>query len=292
MTMLEKHLARYAQECQQVDADRWLLALTNGQLLTVSARRDEGFLLLDADTGISPAPERLVPLTGRSRELPAAVKFALRGSNMLRLRAEFPLPEETDRAADRVREHLDGMRSALHCVHDWVSCETAGAEVACPEPEGGGQAIPGSLTESLREAGWQYHERPGGALMADLETGIQFLQAEIHSCGAGARFRVTLYRNDAAGDAAQQALCLYLLKANAALRYARAFLQRAGEGISAGFEVRVESGPSAAEVGHALAALSVAGRQCAGEMEVLKDGAVADIYRSARPSLNEQRKGA
>ena len=292
MTMLDKLLARCADDYCQLNADSWLLALTNGHSLAVSARRDEGFLLLDADTGLSPAAERLIPLAERSRELPAAVKFALRGSNALRLRAEFPLPEETDPAADRIREHLDGMRSALNRLHAWVSCETAGAEVACPEPEGNGRAIPGSLTELVKEAGWRYHERPGSALVVDLETGSQFLQAEIDRCGAGARFRVTLYRHDGAGDVAQQALCLYLLKANAALRYARAFLQRDGEGISAGFEVRLESGPSAVEAGHALAALSVAGRQCAREMEVLKDDALAGIYQSSQPLLNEQRKGA
>ncbi len=219
------------------------------------------------------------------------MKFALRGSKALRLRAEFPLPEEDEPAADRIRQHLDGMRSAFDRLHDWVSCETAGAEVACPEPEGNGQAIPGSLTELLKEAGWQYHERPGGALLADLETGGQFLQAEIEACGAGARFRVTLFRHDGAGDAVQPALCLYLLKANAALRHARAFLQRQNDEISAGFEVRVESAPSAIEAGHALAALSVAGRQCAREMGVLKDRAVAGIYQPAQPSVNDRRKG-
>ena len=30
MTTLDKHLARYAQECHQLDADHWRLALTNG----------------------------------------------------------------------------------------------------------------------------------------------------------------------------------------------------------------------------------------------------------------------
>ncbi len=189
MTMLDKHLARFAQECQRLDADRWRLALTNGHSLTVSARRDEDFLLLDADTGVRPAAELLVPLAERSHELPAAVKFALRGSTALRLRAEFPLPEESSVAADRIRGHLEGMRSALHRLHDWVSREAAGEGMACPEPQGDGQAIPGSLAELLKEAGWEFHERPGGELLADLETGSQFLQAEIEPCGAGARFR-------------------------------------------------------------------------------------------------------
>jgi len=294
MTMLGKQLASAAQECRQLDADRWDLALTNGRALAVSARRDDGFLLLDADTGVCPAAERLVPLVGRAHELPAAVKFALRGPATLRLRAEFPLPETDSETGDRIREQLEGMRSALHRLHDWVSCEAAGEGAACPEPKGAGQTNPGGLAELLKEAGWEYHERPGGALLADLETGGRFLQAEVEPRGAGARFRVTLCRVDgaaAAGDA-PEALCLYLLEANAALRYARAFLQTEGEGISAGFEVRVESGPSAAEAGHALAALSVAGRRCAGEMEVLRDGAAAGIYRSARPPWNHPSKGA
>ena len=260
MSMLDKQLARFSQECQRLHADHWRMVLANGRLLTVSARREDGFLLLDADTAVSPAADRLVPLVEGSRELPAAVKFALRGSNALRLRAEFPLPEESGATADRIREHFEGMRCASHWLHDLVSCETAGREVACPEPEGNGQAIPGSLKDSLSEAGWAYHERPGGALAADLEAGNQFLQAGIEPCGAGARFRVVLYSHDAADDAARQALCLYLLEANAALRYARAFLQQEGKGVTAGFEVRVESGSSAAEAGHALAALSVAGR--------------------------------
>ncbi len=82
--------------------------------------------------------------------------------------------------------------------------------------------------------------------------------------------------------AARETLCLYLLEANAALRYARAFLQREGEGASAGFEVRVENQPTPGEAGHALAALSVAGRYCARELELLKNNAVSRFYRSAR----------
>ena len=103
---------------------------------------------------------------------------------------------------------------------------------------------------------------------------------------------MTLYRHDGAGEREQQALCLYLFEANAALRYARAFFEREGAGVAAGFEVRVESAPTAAEAAHALAALSVAGRQCAREMEVFQDGAVAGIYRSARRSTQEHSKGA
>jgi len=282
--MLDKLLARFAQECYRLDADRWRLTLSNGRALSVSARHDDGFLLLDADTGASPAPAQLATLAEAGSDLPAVVKFALvRGSSSVRLRAEFPLPEEGG-AADRIRRNLNGMLSALHRLLEPAPCQAA----ACPV-----EALPVvPLPELLKESGWDYHERPGGALLADLETGSRFLQAEINQSGAGARFRLTLYQNDQAAETARHALWLYLLEANAGLRFARGFIDQTNEGVAAGFEVRLETAPSPAEAGHALAALSVAGRHCAREMEVLKDAALAGIYRLARPPYHHSGKGA
>ena len=278
--MLDKQLSRFADECERVRTDHWRLALKNGRAMSVSVKRSDGFLLFDAGTGIQLTAENLAPLAECWRELPATVKLAVRrNASEVRLRSEFPLPEESDVSADRVREHLDGMRNALHSLS---SCEAAAEEMACPEPEGDGQAINGSLAEVLQEAGWPFHERPGGALLADLETGSEFLQAEVGRCAGNARLRVTLHRDDEISEDAQQALCLYLLEANAALRYVRAFLQRDSEGLAAGFEVHVGGLPTAAEAGHALAALSVAARQCVREVKVL-GGSMAGIYRSARP---------
>lgn len=282
MTMLHKQLARYAQQCRQLDTDRWQLALTNGHELSVSVRRDDGFLLLDADSGLSPEADRWIPLAECSAELPAAVKFALcRGGPTVRLRAEFPLPEEGV-VEDRIRGNLHGMQIALDRLHELVSCETAGVSAACPRAEDVGQADPGSLVDLVKEAGWECHERTGGALLTDLETGGQFLQAELVSLGDGARFRVIVCRDEAAAEVVREALCLYLLGANAALRFARGFFERNGGAATAGFEVLLDGAPTPAEAGHALSALSVACRHCAREMEVLKDAALAGLYRSAR----------
>jgi hypothetical protein len=292
MTIVDKQLALFGQECRRVNADHWQLTLANGHALAMSARRDDGYLLLDADTGLHPTPDRLLSLAERSGELPAAVKFALgRGSSALRLRAEFPLPEEGG-GADRIRQNLEGMLCACHWLREPASCEAATEGTACPGPEDQEPAAPGSLANLLKEAGWKYHERPGGALLADLEAGSCFIQAEVDSRGAGARFRVTLYRDGEAQEAAQRALCVYLFEANATLRFARGFLDRSSEGVAAGFEVRLESEPAPEEAGHALAALSVACRHCAREMEVLKDSALAGMFRSARPPFHYAAKGA
>ncbi len=188
--ILEKNLARYSQECSRLDADHWRVALTNGSAFTVDARRDEGFLLLDAAAGANLAAGQLLQLMESSLEFPGAVKFARRSPNSLRLRAEFPLPEESEAVAGRVQCHLDAMRHAAHLISEPTSCEAAGILPACPEPSEDGQAGSGSLADLIREAGWEYHERPGGALLADLECGGPFLQAEIEPSGAGARFRV------------------------------------------------------------------------------------------------------
>jgi hypothetical protein len=287
MSMLDKVLARHAQECERLDANRWRLALSNGRALAVTAVRDEGFLTLDGETGIRLSGREPIPPAEWWDELPGSVKFAVRrGPRALRIRAEFPLPEDSGRAEERIGGHLDGMKRALHRLHEGSSREAAGGRAACPEDATAGQAGappgPGGLADLLKEAGWPCRERAEGALAADLEAGDRFLQAEAARRGDGVRFHVTLFRGEATSDETRRALCAYLLEANAALRYARAFLQREGETEAAGFEVCVEGEPEAGEAGHALAALSVAARQCAREMEVLKDGAVAGAYRLAR----------
>jgi hypothetical protein len=151
MTTLHKELARFAPECRQVDTDHWQLALSNGHALSVSVERDGGLLLLDADTGLSPVADRWVPLSERSAELRAAVKFALRGGGpTMRLRAELSLTEDGV-AGDRIRRNLDGMRTALDWLHESVSCKAAGVSAACPPAEDGGQAVPGGLAELVKE---------------------------------------------------------------------------------------------------------------------------------------------
>lgn len=285
MSMLDKHLARFAQQCDRVNADEWRLALANGCLLSVSVRRDDGFLLFDAGAGICAAAENVVRMVERSSEFPGMVKPALRGGSCgVRLRAELPMPEENDACASGIRERVEGMRRAMHLLHDEFSREAAGEEMAGPNPQGDGRAIAGSSTERVKESGWPYHERAGGELLVDLESGGQFLQAEVEGRGAGARFRMALYQGEVVGEPAMQAMCLYLLEANAALRYSRAFFARGREGISAGFEVCLDSEPTAGEVGCALGALSVAGRECGREVKVVGGGLAgvyrADIYRA------------
>ena len=156
--------------------------------------------------------------------------------------------------------------------------------MACPEPASDGQAIAGSLTELLKEPDGNYHERPGGALLADLEAGSQF---------SAGRDR-TLRRGRALpGDALPQRRGLVKRRNRRCActcwrptpRCATPGLSSSGRrrdcgGLRSARGKRAFSGRGRPRAGSAL---------CGGpssapaEMDILKDDAVlAGIYRSAR----------
>jgi len=289
---LDKQLAHFAKKCVRVNADRWLLTLRNGFDFNLSAMRDDSFLLLDAEIEVQPEPEPLVAFIERSAELPGNVKLALPSeSRRIHLRSEFPLPEDSKDAL-RAARYLNAMQCAHAMVHNWTSLDAGGT--VCPRSEGGPTDLAG-LEEILKEAGWESRKRAGGALRVDLETPGQFFQAEAKRLGEGVRFRVAACSDPDPSTDVRRSLALYLLEANAALRYCQGFIEREGSGIAAGFEARIDWMPDSAETGHALAALSVACRHCARELDVLsKDAPLAGLYWAARGipfSTKEQAHG-
>ena len=152
----------------------------------MSARRDEGFLLLDARHGREPgagaagsARGALARVSGGGEVRARAVRVLFGCARSSRCR------RKATRRRDRIREHLEGMRSASHRLHDWVSCELPGRRWLVRNRKVTGRPSPAAWRRLLKEAGWEYHERPGGALLADLETGSQFLQAEIGTLRRG-----------------------------------------------------------------------------------------------------------
>lgn len=277
---LEKQLARFAQECVRLNADRWRLSLRNGFDFHVSATRDDGFLSLIAETELEAKPERLLHLAERSAELPCNLKLSLSPwSREIHLRADFPLPEEGDDTC-RVGLYLNAMQCAHEQVHNWTSCEageTVGLYSGDRPPDLTG------LEKILDEAGWETHRRAGGALLADLEAPGQFFQAEVKRLAEGARFRAAVYNGPNLSDDAQRSLPAFLLEINAALRYSRTFLERSQSGVAAGFEIRMDWMPVQADASGALAALSVACRRCARELDLLsRDASLARLYWAAR----------
>jgi hypothetical protein len=95
---------------------------------------------------------------------------------------------------------------------------------------------------------------------------------------------VELLRTNAAKEASRHALAVFLLTISGALRMARGYAEAADGHESYGFQVCLPDAPASEEIGHALAALSIAYRMCARETDVLLDAAAARCYLAARDS--------
>jgi len=114
-----------------------------------------------------------------------------------------------------------------------------------------------------------------------LETGLEFHQAVLTVDGSALRISVPLTTDGASRPAVcHTAVAALALRASAVVRVARA----AAVNTELCFEVVLADAPAATEVGHALAALSVACRMSARATGVLADDeVVAGRYLTLQP---------
>ena len=98
----------------------------------------------------------------------------------------------------------------------------------------------------------------------------------------GVLVSVEVTRCETFSQPSRQALGVLLLTACGLVRFARAAVEEKGGQALARFEVRFSTAPSALELTHALAALSVACRLCAQEAKALQDEEIAGKYLAIR----------
>jgi hypothetical protein len=96
---------------------------------------------------------------------------------------------------------------------------------------------------------------------------------------------VSLARHRALSGTCRSAVAVFLLTANAFVRFARAGVEEGEKGVEAFYEVWIDERPTAAVVGHALASLSVGCRLCEKELQVLGNENVARTLLEARGSF-------
>ena len=265
---VEAALEAHTASCVPIEPRAWKVAIANGSEVHATARVAEGWLLFEsALTGA--AGRDPWELLRWNAVLPGGVKFALRrGDPMPHLRAELPLGVDLDVAA-RIGQAFAGFSAA--------SALLAGAT----HVDGDGVLADGDdagidLPRLCAEAGWPFVARASGALAVTLESGLEFRQATLTTEGNAVRASVPLVTNDGSRPAVRRmAVAALALRASAAVRMARA----AATDMELCSEVVLAGAPAPAELGHALAALSVACRLCAGELGILaEDGAVAGLY--------------
>jgi hypothetical protein len=252
---------------------QWKLAVANGKTIPVSAELLGDWLILDAPCeGPREAIDywRLLALNGG---LSGPGKLALLQDN-LRLRAEVFLADE-ESLASRPAEACAGIVETMAAI-EWP---TEGARSAgWPAMAARQTATEVRLSDLCKEAGWDFVERVEGVLAVPLETRVGFHQAFIEPSDTGARANVEIARAANLTETSRRAIGALLLRTAGRLRLARAAVEECGEQAVIRFEARPGPQSRAADLRHALAALSLACDICAREVAELEDERVAAGY--------------
>ncbi len=217
----------------------------------------------------------------RASALPDGVRWASGGSP--RLRSELPFDAAVD-IASRLVATTTALEEAADLLRRAIVPAPSGEAKA--RDEGRAQ----TLADLCAESGWTHHPSPDGSIRVDLDVPGDFRQAELRLDHTGFRATVNIALPDQVGAPSRAAVARMLTLANGTVRLVRVCIADARQGPI----VRVEAGyafaPVAAEVGEALAALSVAVGCWVAELEVLgADEALASAYLAAQESRERQR---
>jgi hypothetical protein len=278
------HLLEALQECSshlaESHAGGWVVSLLD-HLVEVHVRGD--WLLLRVLLPPSATETDAAACLRRGAELPGGVKIALVASSdaaALQVQMDLVLDEEGDLPV-QVRGACLTFEKALQSLasHDHGEIRADAGE---PPPD---------LRCSIAEAGWTCDERPEGTLVVDLQVANAFHQAAVEVRGHETRLAVDLAGVESVPEVCKRAAAAFLLRVAGAARMVRPILPP--EVGAPRLEVVLPNPTTAAQIGHALAALSVACSLCAREVEVvLRDERIAALYlarcdSSAAPERSE-----
>jgi hypothetical protein len=260
-------------------AGEWRFPMVNGKSGPVHGRLDEGWLELRVP--IHPSHESSPwSLLRIGSHLHGPAKIAMRsGGRAPDLRADLSLDGDVDLEA-RVAAACSGLAAGLGLID--------GQKTAAPAAGTSG-AAGRDLGALLQEAGWSYTDRDGGARIVDLEAPRGPYRAEVTDRkGLGVRLAAPLAHAGTLSHPSQEAIGLLLLTASARLRLARGAVLSAQRGLNLQLEVVFPRTPSAAEIDHALAALSVGCANFGPETEALMEKDLAVNYLLARGVASRQ----
>ncbi|MFW6164334.1 MAG: hypothetical protein ACODAJ_16315 [Planctomycetota bacterium] len=280
-------LAEAGCEAPQTRDGHWRLAEGNGPGRATTATVVGGWLRLDGSLGDGPLPprrglERLWYLVEANARLPGSVRFALTPSRCMRVRAEVPLDDGVDLGL-RASEALEGIRVATDLWRDQQALGPGGEQAGQPSaPSGADGALVGQVKSLCKEVGWETTERASGTLAVALEVSGEPYRGRIETSGGRVAVRADLAQ---AGDLARlcrDAWAVLLLTACGVVRLARGSGGSRDGRWAAWVEVAWPGLPSAAELGHGLAACSVACELLGREVTVLKEEEMAERFLRVR----------
>ncbi len=263
----------------------WKFALGGRKSLTCTARAEEGWLtlrtLLAGDRRLNAtSADRTWHLLGLGAGLPGGAKYALDGRSRMCVRAEVPIDPDEGADIERVAEAAEGFRAAAKRYGDRKRNRAHSGNGPAPVPAEGEDALC-DIERLCDEADWPYVTRSNGRIMAELDVPGRFHQAIIAKRNDVLHIATHLHVGASAPPVCRRAVGLLLLTLNGAVRMARAVAADDGE-LEPRIEVVQAWCPTAAQLVHALNALSVACRICGSEVEGLLDEIVAAEFLKAR----------
>lgn len=268
---------------KQTGSGQWAFQLSNGAPLQVAAQVADGWLELDApvSTGkkcASIKPTQLWNLVRWNTGLPGCAKFAVMpGRRSAHLRAEIPLGDDVP-LTERIGQTCRGYTKALGRFHGSGDSSQDGRGGLCDRQD---KAPQEDVKALCKAAGWEFSERRSG-LSVELDVPGGFYQATLDqrtSGGIGVSVEIVTVESPAKETC--RSLGLLLLRACGIVKMARAAVHDGDKRTAVRFEVILGGCPVAAEINHALSALSVACRLCGQEARALQDEAVAREYWTA-----------
>jgi hypothetical protein len=243
-------------------------------------RLDDDWLLLETPLPSALPGDSLWCDLLQNASVSGPAKTALADDQRRRVaQAEIPLDDEVDLAL-RIDQACEGVAQLIPASH--ASRPHIGRESAPRARVAGDQASPLDPAHLLTTAGWSFVEREPGFLV-ELPVPGQFCQAVVRlDAGGGVRVTVDVVAPHTLSPVSREALGALLLSTSRVCRMVRGAARDEASVGAVAFEVHVASRPTAAELGHALAALSIACREAAREAAVLVDERVAASYLEVR----------
>ena len=195
------------------------------------------------------------------------------------LRVEIAVLEETS-LADRIAHACAGLVEASTMTGE--DSREGGRGGVSPHPVYSA-ALSDDLRTRLHDTCWPCIERDSAAVFMELDVPHGFYEARVEqTLHDESRLAVEVADCTAWPPASRQALAVLLLTACGVVRMARAVVGESSGRQIAQWEVAFSFPPTANELTHALAALSLACRVSAAEIKLLEDEEIANRFLSAQ----------
>jgi hypothetical protein len=228
---------------------------------------------LDAADRAAPLadPDRTWALLRWNRELEGGAKFVRHGREGIALWSELAL-EGPPSVGRRIALACRGLQEGVHRLKNGGAAPAPAVRTVPCAP---------AIRELCRAAGWPCQEAQAGAPRVQLEVADGSYFAAIAGQEAG-RLRMAAelcrWETGLISASSRWAVALLLLAASGAVRMVRAVVEEEGDMAVARAEFVAPRSVTKADIGHALAGLSVFCGLCGKEVVLLQEEEVAEAY--------------